>query len=70
MNIKLLQSKINLLRAQLNQLSECGLFSDEEIARLSKPLKIEMGQFDEKLNELLTAQDVKDIDVNDHKIVS
>ena len=36
MDIKLLQSKINLLEAQKKQLTDCGLFGESEITRLSK----------------------------------
>lgn len=70
MDIKLLQSKINLLTAQQRQLVECGYFNDEEIARLSRPMKIEMAQLQPQLNELHAAQDVKEFDVYGHEIVS
>jgi hypothetical protein len=70
MELKLLQSKINLLTAQLNQLIESGLFSDEEITRLSRPLKIEMAQIQPKLNEMLASLDASDFEVNGHEILS
>lgn len=38
MDIKLIDSKINLLKAQKAQLADCGFFSEIEITKLSKPM--------------------------------
>lgn len=70
MDIKLLKSQINLIEAQIKQLAECGLFSDDEINRLSRPLKIELARLHPKLEELLADINPDDLEVNDHQIVS
>jgi hypothetical protein len=40
----IIESKINLLNAQIDQLENSGLFSEEETIRLSAPLKGKLQQ--------------------------
>lgn len=52
METKKLQSKINLLRAQIEQIHFAGLFTTEEIFRLTDPLESELSKVTEDLNKI------------------
>ena len=65
MDRKLLQSKINLLEAQLKQYNESGLFTDKEIAAFSLPSKTALAELYQELNG-----DAGNVDVNQSEILS
>ena len=52
MNIKSIQSKINLLNAQRRQFEDSGLFSPDEIVRLVTPIESELEILGPQLAEL------------------
>lgn len=62
MDNKLIKSQINLISAQLNQLSESELFSESEIERLSVSYREKLSKLEEELAEA-EGQSLKNIDV-------
>jgi hypothetical protein len=43
--LDLINSKIDLLKEQMLSIQQCGFFTEMEIDRLSRPLKIELDKF-------------------------
>lgn len=62
MNAKTIQSKINLLKARLDQFTESGLFTKEEIERYAKPLQEDLKELELQLAEAHVAA-ANDIEV-------
>lgn len=56
MNIKQIQSKINLIKAQMQQLTDSGMFSKEEIERLSKPHTLELEKWEAEKDRLTSLE--------------
>lgn len=50
--IKLLQSKLNLLTGHLKHYRESGLFSEEEIENLSRDILVQIPKIEEEIREL------------------
>lgn len=69
MDIKTLQSKINLLNAQIKQFNESELFSAEEKVSLTRPALIQLQQLEPKLADLKAAQHAEDMDVQEPEIL-
>ena len=68
MDIKLTRSKINLLEAKIAQFNDCGYFNDQEIARLTKPLKEELGVLHQQVQNY--TPNPEDIIVNDPEFIN
>lgn len=70
MDFKQIQSKINLLNAQLRQLRDSGIFSEAEVERLSFPINLELKSLNFQLEQLLPADGANEIIVASPEIVS
>lgn len=68
MELKKINSRINLLKAQIDQLSNSGLFSEEEVERLSKQYSEELKQLERQAAHF-TDMPLPDVDVHDAEIL-
>jgi len=55
-NILIKKSKINLLNAQVAQLHDSGLFTPDEISKLTSPLVVQVNKMNEEISKDLQTQ--------------